>query len=119
MMHPALCVLVSRVSQCSSAHGTAAREEKGRQTGTFILISREMKVLTEAFERGVSVELRLGGTLVGGRQLSQVVQGVVEGRLGFGVVVFTGKQGASCCQLSIVHPRGAFYRGRGEKTTGC
>lgn len=79
----------------------------------------KMKVLTEAFERGVSVELRLGGTLIGGRQLSQVVQGVVEGRLGFGVVVFTGKQGSSSCQLSIVHPRGALYRDHMEKTTVC
>lgn len=79
----------------------------------------KMKVLTEAFERGVSVELRLGGTLIGGRQLSQVVQGVVEGRLGFGVVVFTGKQGSSSCQLSIVHPRGALYRDHREKTTVC
>lgn len=78
-----------------------------------------MKVLTESFERGVSVELGLGGALIGGRQLSQVVQGVVEGRLGFGVVVFTGEQGASSCQLSIVHARGAFYRDHREKTTVC
>lgn len=69
-----------------------------------------MRVLTEAFERGVSVELRLGGTLIGGWQLSQVVQGVMKGRLGFGVVVFTGEQSASSCQLSIVHSRGAFCR---------
>lgn len=79
----------------------------------------KMEVLTEAFERRVSVELRLGGALIGGRQLSQVVQGVVEGRLGFGVVVFTGEQGASSCQLSIVHSRGAFYRDHRGKTTMC
>lgn len=71
--------------------------------------------LTKAFERGVSVELRLGGTLIGGRQLGQVVQGVVEGRLGLGVVVFAGEQGASSCQLSVVHPRGAFCVGHREK----
>lgn len=79
----------------------------------------EIATLTEAFERGVSVELGLGGALVGGRQLGQVMQGVVEGGLGFGVVVFTGKQGASSCQLSIVHPRGAFYKNHREKTTAC
>ncbi len=95
---------------------------KGTEGQTDCCICRhfsKMKVLTEAFERGVSVELRLGGALIGGRQLSQVVQGVVEGRLGFGVVVFTGEQGASSCQLSIVHPRGAFYRDHREKTTVC
>lgn len=42
--------------------------------------------LTQAFEGGVSIELRLGGALVGGGQLGQVVEGVVEGRRG--VVVF-------------------------------
>lgn len=73
---------------------------------------------TEAFKGRVSVELRLGGTLIGGWQLSQVVQGVVEGRLGFGVVVFTGEQGASTRQLSIVHPRGAFCGGH-EGENGC
>lgn len=75
--------------------------------------------LTEAFERRVSVELRLGGALIGRRQLGQVVQGMVEGRLGFGVVVFAGEQGASSCQLSIVHPGGAFCRDHREKTTAC
>lgn len=67
-----------------------------------------IEAFLEAFERGVSVELRFCGALIGGRQLSQVVQGVVEGGLGFGVIVLTGKQGASSCQLSIVHSRGAF-----------
>lgn len=75
--------------------------------------------LTEAFERGISVELRLGGALIGRRQLGQIVQGVVESRLGFGIVVLTGKQGASSCQLSIVHSRRAFYRDHSEKTTVC
>ena len=78
-----------------------------------------MKELTEAFERGVSVELWLGGALIRGGQLSQVVQGVVEGRLGFGVVVFTGEQGASSCQLSIVHPRGAFYGDHSGEKNRC
>lgn len=48
-----------------------------------------MEAPTEAFEGGVSVEFGLGGALVGRRQLGQVVQGVMKGRLGFGVVVFT------------------------------
>lgn len=67
-----------------------------------------MEAPTEAFEGGVSVEFGLGGALIGRRQLSQVVQGVMKGRLGFGIVVFTGEQGASRCQLSVVHPWGAF-----------
>lgn len=74
---------------------------------------------TETLEGGVSVELGLGGALIGGRQLGQVVQGVVEGRLGFGVVVLAGEQGASSCQLSIVHPRGALYGDHREKATVC
>lgn len=72
-----------------------------------------MEAPTEAFEGGVSVEFGLGGALVGRRQLGQVVQGVMKGRLGFGVVVFTREQGAACCQLSVVHPRGAFCRDHG------
>lgn len=68
----------------------------------------ELEELTEAFEGRVSVELRFGGALVGGRQLGQVVQGVVEGRLRLGVVVLTGEQGAPARQLSVVHARGAF-----------
>lgn len=47
------------------------------------------------------------------------MQGVVEGRLGFGVVVFTREQGASSCKLSIVHPRGAFCGDHRENTTVC
>lgn len=75
------------------------------------------QVRTEAFERGVSVELRLGGTFIRWRQLSQVVQRVVKGRLGFVVVVFAGEQSAPSCQLSVVHPRRALYRERGKKTS--
>lgn len=63
------------------------RSHKGRRDGD----SQKTGKPTKAFKGRVSVELRLGGTLIGGRQLSQVVQGVVEGRLGFGVVVFTGE----------------------------
>lgn len=113
MTHPALCATVSRVSP------RFGKQLRGETDGYIRPHFWKMEVLTEAFERGVSVELRLGGALIGGWQLSQVVQGVVEGGLGFGVVVFTGKQGASSCQLSIVHPRGAFCRDHREKTTVC
>ena len=62
--------------------------------------------LTQTLQRGVSVELRLRGTLVRRRQLSQVVERVMEGRLALGVVVFAGQEGASSRQLSVVHTRG-------------
>lgn len=74
-----------------------------------------MEAPTEALEGGVSVEFGLGGALIGRRQLSQVVQGVMKGRLGFGVVVFTGEQGASRRQLSVIHSWGAFCRDHGGK----
>lgn len=38
---------------------------------------------------------------------------MMEGRLGLGVVVFTGEQGAPACQLSVVHARGSFCRDHG------
>lgn len=65
-------------------------------------------LLTQAFERGVSVELWLGGVIVGWGELCQVVEGVVEGGLPFSIVVFAGQKSASCRQLGVVHTGGVF-----------